>query len=70
MLGGQGVQPGQPVGPLDPHDVAVGEVDEAVAVLEGALLAVERAVVRRDRGVDAVAGHRTGEREAGFVVWP
>ena len=41
------MQPGQPVGALDPDDVAVGEVDEPLAGLQRALLEVERAVVRR-----------------------
>ena len=36
VLGGQRVQPGQPVGPGDPDDAAVGQVDEPVAALEGA----------------------------------
>ena len=63
VLGGQRVQPGEPVGPADPDDAAVGEVDEAVTASERALLAVERAVVRRHGGVDAVTGDGAGETE-------
>ena len=48
VLSGQRVQPRQPVGPADPHDVAMGEVDEPVVRLERALLAGEGAVVRGD----------------------
>jgi hypothetical protein len=61
VLGGERVQPGQPVGALDADHLAVGEVHEAVSGLERPLLAVERPVVRRHRGVDAVAGDRTGQ---------
>ena len=63
VLGGQRVQPGQPVRAGDPQHVAVREVDEAVTGLEGALLGVERAVVRGDTGVDAIAGDRAGQVE-------
>jgi len=63
VLRGQAVQPAEPVRPTDPDDAAVGEVDEAFALLEGALFPVERAVVRRDRGVDAVAGDGAGQVE-------
>ncbi len=65
VLGGQRVQPREPVGPADAHHVAVREVDEAVGGLERALLAVEGAVVRRHTGVDAVAADRPGETEQG-----
>ena len=46
----------------------MGEVDEALAVLQGPLLDVERAVVRGDRGVDAVAGDRAGQVEQRAVM--
>ena len=65
VLGGQRVEPGQPVGAGDPQHVAVGEVDEAVARLERALLAVEGAVVAGDGGVDPLGGDRAGEVEQG-----
>jgi hypothetical protein len=65
VLGRQRVQPGQAVGALEPDDVAVREVDEAVAVLERALLLVEGAVVGGDRGVDAVTGYRSGRTRSG-----
>ena len=55
----------EPVGPADPDDAAVGEVHEPVAAASVALLAVERAVVRGDRRVDAVAGDRAGQVEQG-----
>ena len=64
-LGGQAVQPGEPVGTGDPDHVAVREVDEALTGLEDALLAVERAVVRGDRGVDPVAADGAGQVEQG-----
>ena len=65
VLGGQRVQPREPVGPADAHHVAVREVDEAVGGLERALLTVEGAVVRRHTRVDAVATDRSGETEQG-----
>ena len=68
LLGGQGVQPGQPVGALDPDHAAVGEVHEAVAAGQGALLAVEAAVVRGDAGVDALAVDGVGQVEQGAGV--
>ena len=65
VLGGQRVQPREAVGPADAYDAAVGQVDEAVAAHERALLAVERPVVRRHGSVDAVAAHRSGQAEQG-----
>ena len=62
MLGEQQMQPGQPVVAGDGDDAAVGEVDEAGAVGEGALFAEQVAVVRGDAFVD---GLRRGRRRAG-----
>ena len=58
VLGGQRVQPGQPVGTADADDAVVGQVDDTLAGGEPALLAHRVAVVRRDAGVDARRGHR------------
>ncbi len=65
VLGGQVVQPGQPLRARDPQHVAVRQVHEPLALREGALLGVERAVVRGHRGVDAVAGDGPGQGEEG-----
>lgn len=48
LLGGHGVQPGEPVGPRDGHDAAVREVDHREPLLEQTLLA---------QGVAVVGGH-------------
>ena len=66
VLGGQRVQPGQPVRPGDAEDAAVREVDEAVAGDEGPLLTVEGAVVGGHRSVDAVGGDRAGQGSSGL----
>ena len=51
VLGGEGVQPGEPVGTADADDVAVRQVDEPVAGHQASLLAGDGAVVRGDAGV-------------------
>lgn len=65
MLGEQQVQPAQPVGSGDGDDPAVGEVDEAAPVGEGALFAVELSVVGGDALVTAFGGYGTGKMEQG-----
>jgi hypothetical protein len=68
VLGGERVQPAEAVGAGDPHDTPVRQVDEAVPGLQCPLLAGERAVVRRDRGVQVVAGHGPRKAEQRAVV--
>ena len=65
MLAGEAVQPAEAVGTGDPQDVAVRQVHEALSSGQAALLGVEGAVVRGDRGVDAVTGDGSGQGEEG-----
>ena len=60
VLGGQGVQPAQPLGSVDPEHVAVGEVDESGAALDGPLLAHGIAVVPGHPGVGSLIGYDRG----------
>ena len=64
-LGGDRVQPGQPVGAGDRHDPAVGQVDGGEALGEQPLLAQRVAVVRGDARVGAVGRDGAGRREQG-----
>ena len=68
-LGGEAVQPGQPVRPGDAHDRAVRQVDLGGTGGEAPLLAVGVAVVRGDPGVRGVGGHGAGavEQRAGHT---
>ena len=68
VLGGQGVQPVEAIRSADADDAAVGQVDETVARHEGALLTVERPVVRRDRSVDAVAATAPSSLSKGLAI--
>jgi hypothetical protein len=63
VLRRQVVQPLQPVRPRDAQDVVVGQVHEALTRLQRVLLAVQRAVVARDRRIDAGATHGTRQPE-------
>src|SRR5690606_3698577 len=64
-LGAQRVEPAQPVGPGDGGDAEVGQVDDAAAALERALLVGGRTVVERHPGVRAAAGDGPGAGEEG-----
>ncbi len=63
VLGEQQMQPAQPFGAGDGDHAAVGEVHEAGAVGEGALLTEEVAVVRGDAFVGGLGGDGAGQRQ-------
>ncbi len=61
MLGGDAVQPGQPVHAGDAQHSAVRTVDDHRAVLADALLAQRIPVVVSDPEVGSGGGHGTGD---------
>ncbi len=63
VLGGQAVQPGQPVRAGDPHDLAVGAVHQAGRAGQRPLLRMRVPVVGGDPRVDSLRRDRAGPRE-------
>ncbi len=65
VLGGEAVQPGQPVRAADPDHPPVRPVDQAQAAVQRALLGERVAVVRGDPGVGPfrIGGDRPGRRQ-------
>ncbi len=63
VLGGDAVQPGEPVRAADAHHLAVRPVDEGGAVAQRALFPQRVAVVGGDRRVVAGRRHRAGQVE-------
>lgn len=70
VLGEQQVEPAEPLGAGDGDDPAVGQVDEAGAVGEGALLTEQVAVVGGHAFVHALGGDGAGQGQQGAFHTP